>query len=77
MRNIKFRVLQWLAVATTGTAFFMNGCDSTLQTTVENGIITLSQSLLTVIFRALIALGEEKNSASAMNFISDLGSRFA
>ena len=77
MRSIKYRGLKWLALAAAGTTFILGDCDPTIQTTVENGIISLSQSFITVFFRALTAVITEKNAQTAANFVSDLFSNIA
>lgn len=46
-----------------GCTFFLEGCDPTLRQTTEDGIISLSQSLLASIFQAGINLFTEAQSA--------------
>lgn len=76
MRKFRLYGWRWLALATAGTTFFMSGCDPTLRTTVENGIITLSQSLLASLLRVFIDLAKEKSSQTA-TLLNDLGTWFA
>lgn len=49
----------WALAAVSGLLLFLGGCDPTIRATVENGVITLSQSAFTAFLRALsqIALG--------------------
>jgi len=62
MRSARRRLVSALLVASLGSAFLFEGCNSTLRTTGENGIITTSQSLLTAFFQALIGVASQ-NSA--------------
>lgn len=62
MRSTRRRVVRTLLAASLGGAFLFTGCNDTLRTTSENGIITTSQSLLTAFFQALIAVASQ-NSA--------------
>ena len=48
-----------LATIGAGTTFLLSSCDPTIQTTVENGIITASNSLLAAILRAITELAAE------------------
>jgi|GEM_PF-4641178 len=73
MRNYMHR-MTWrrAAMMAAGTTFFMSGCDPQLTSTVENGIITLSTSLLASVMRALIEVAQEANAQTAC-IINDLG----
>jgi hypothetical protein len=63
MRTGQTRVRDWwLAAAIGGLMLCLAGCDPTLQATIENGIISLSTSLLGSFFRALIDLANEANT---------------
>ncbi len=53
-----------VAVALAAAALFSTGCDPTIQATVQNGIITSSQSLLSAFLQAVTALIAEKNSST-------------
>lgn len=53
--TIKARLL----LAATGGVYILSGCDPSIQTTVENGIISISTSLLASFFQAAIELGAE------------------
>jgi hypothetical protein len=53
--------VRWLMVATCGLAGLLAGCDATVQTTVQNGVITISQTLLTDVMRAAVAWFQEVN----------------
>ena len=77
MRTFHHR-LPWrrLALLAAGTTFFMSGCDPQLRATVENGIITVSQSLLASILQAFIQLGAEADAPTA-RLLTDLGPIFA
>jgi hypothetical protein len=59
--------IRWLRLATlaTGTAFFLEGCDPSVKTTIENGIINVANSLLTAFLQALVQLGAEASQAAA------------
>lgn len=46
-------------LSSAGSLFFLDSCDPTLRTTVENGIISASNSLLASILQALVELGSE------------------
>ncbi len=54
----------WLIVAVCGLALLVSGCDPTMQTTVENGIITTSQSLFASFLNAVVQLGQEQYNAT-------------
>jgi hypothetical protein len=56
---------RWVALTAAGTTFILSGCDPQLQTTVENGIISLSTGLLTSVMRALLELWQESTAATA------------
>ncbi len=53
------------AAALAASALFSTGCDPTIQATVQNGIITTSQSLLTATLQAITALIHERNSQTS------------
>lgn len=53
----------WLVAAVGGLLLFLTGCDPTLQATIENGIITTSQSLFASVLRALINVAQEANTS--------------
>ena len=63
MRNIRKLNLAILAL---GSTMILGGCSPTIQSTVENGVITISQSLLTASLSAIIELFTEATNASAM-----------
>ena len=48
-----------LAAIAAGATFQLGGCDPTIRTTVEDGIITASNSLLAAFLRAIVELGAE------------------
>ncbi len=48
-----------LAVMLSGGLFFLNGCDPTIRSTVENGIITLSNSFLASLLQAGLQVATE------------------
>jgi hypothetical protein len=77
MRAFKHRAYWRLAALTAaGTTFILSGCDPQLRATVENGIITLSTSLLTSVLRALTELAQEAGDQTA-HVLTDLGPIFA
>ncbi|MFO0839784.1 MAG: hypothetical protein U1D55_14835 [Phycisphaerae bacterium] len=51
-----------------GTTLILGDCDPTLQTTVENGIISAANSLFAAILQALVQLGQE-NAATTTALI--------
>lgn len=53
--------LRW-AIALSGTCILLNGCDPSIQMTVEDGIINLSTGLLSSFFAALLQLFTEANA---------------
>lgn len=53
VRGIYARVLRCSATATAGTAFLLGGCDPSVQSAVESGIINVSTTLLTSVMTAL------------------------
>lgn len=55
------RFAPWLV----GTSLLFGGCDPTLRATAENGIINLSQALLTSFLSAITQLIQESAAASA------------
>jgi hypothetical protein len=65
-----------LALLAAGTTFILSGCDPQLRATVENGIITLSTSLLTSVMTALIGLAQEASQGTA-RVLSEIGPVFA
>ena len=65
-----------LALLTAGTTFFLSGCDPQMRSTVENGIITLSTSLLGSLMRAFLELGQETSTETA-RLLTQLGPIFA
>jgi hypothetical protein len=56
--RLTYKPWRWqrFALAVLGTTFFLSGCDPTISSTVENGIITASNSLLTAWLQALITV---------------------
>ncbi len=62
MRNGKTRAAEaWLLATIGGLLSFLCGCDPTIRATVENGVISLSQTLFGSFVSALIALAGEAN----------------
>lgn len=57
-RSIQMRVLAGAA----GSALLLGGCDPTIQATVENGIITATNSLIASFFQAVLQLSQESNT---------------
>lgn len=54
-----------LALLAAGTTLFLSGCDPQLRTTVEDGIISVSTSLLSSLLQAFIQLGQEADQQTA------------
>ncbi len=48
-----------LAAMLSGGLFFLSGCDPTIRSTVENGIITLSNSFLASLLQAGLQVATE------------------
>ena len=48
-----------LAAIMSGGLFLLSGCDPTLRATVENGIITTSNSFLASLFQAALQVASE------------------
>lgn len=65
MTKAQFRRVGWLRrltlLATGGSALFLSNCDPTIRTTVENGIISVSNAALASFLQALVELGAEAN----------------
>lgn len=59
-----FRLMRWV-VALTGMTFILGGCDPTIQTTVENGIISASNSLFTAFLQAAVQVVTEAVSTTS------------
>jgi hypothetical protein len=53
-----------LILAVCGLALLVSGCDPTLQATVENGIISTSQSVFGSVLNAVIQLAQEQYTAT-------------
>lgn len=66
MRTIRYGpAWRRLALLAAGATFFLSGCDPQLRATVENGIISVSTSLLGSLLQALIQLGQEADQQTA------------
>ena len=48
-----------LTAMLSGGLFFLNGCDPTLRATVENGIVTTSNSFIASLLQAVLQVGAE------------------
>jgi hypothetical protein len=72
---LKRGVLRMAGLAAGGTVFFLEGCDSQLRATVENGIITTTSSLLGAVLRAAIELAEEEAAAASARVLVDVAER--
>lgn len=57
-----YRVMIWLTVG--GMALQFAGCNTTVRTAAEDGIITASNSFLASFLQALIQVATEANTAS-------------
>lgn len=62
MRALLKRTWWQLVFLVSGSGLFLSGCDPTLRTTVEDGIINTSASLLGTLIRAAIELAAEGQS---------------
>jgi hypothetical protein len=59
------RAAWWrLAAAASGTVFFLEGCNPTLRSVAEDGIINTSTSFLAAFLRALIEVGLEGDTTT-------------
>lgn len=56
---------RWLVAAVCSLALAASGCDATLKATVEDGIITASQSLFGSFLNALIQLAQEQATSTS------------
>ncbi len=63
--SIELRLMRW-AAPLLGTTFLFGDCDPTLRTTAENGIITAVNSLFAAFLQALVQLGAEDSSTTAI-----------
>lgn len=61
-RILQHRRLIRFAMALSGGLFFLSGCDPTIRSTVENGIITVSNSFITSLFQAGLQVAAEAGS---------------
>lgn len=70
--------IRWRRVAllTGGATFFLGGCDPQIRATVEDGIISVSTSLLSSLLQAFIQLAQEADQQTA-RLMTDLGPIFA
>lgn len=76
MRKWLNRAGRWrLIAAAGGTTFFLEGCDPTIRTTVEDGVITTVNSLWAAVLRALIELGQEANDQGTARVLTDVAER--
>jgi hypothetical protein len=56
-----------LAAMLAGSLFFTSACDPTVQTTVENGAVSASQSLFGAYLRAILELNAEQQQQQDPN----------
>ncbi len=62
MRSGTIRATEgWLLATLGGLLTFLSGCDPTIRATVENGVISLSQTLFGSFISALVQLAGEAN----------------
>ncbi len=54
----------WLLATLGGLLALVSGCDPTIKATVEDGVITVSQSLFGAFITALIQLAGEANTTA-------------
>jgi len=60
MRKVRSLIpWRYVAMMSAGATFFLGGCDAELRSTVENGIISVSQSFLASLLQAFLQLGQE------------------
>lgn len=55
----------WVLSAGIAAMLLLTGCDEQLRTTIENGVITSSTSLLAAFLRALTDIGNELVTAAS------------
>lgn len=53
LRTMKRKLARGVLAVASGTTLILGGCDPTIQTTVENGIINASTSFLTAFLQAV------------------------
>lgn len=64
MRRMRLRArLIRFAASAGGSALLLSGCDPTIQTTVENGIINVSTAFLSSFLQALLQVGAAQAGA--------------
>ncbi len=64
------------ALLTAGATFLLGGCNPQLRGTVEDGIISMSTSLLASLLQAFLQLAQEANDQTA-RALTSLGPIFA
>ena len=65
MQRFMNRIRLWTFLALAGgTTFFLSGCDPTLQSTIEDGVINVSSSFIGSFFRALVELAAEASTTT-------------
>jgi hypothetical protein len=77
MRMSQHRI-PWRRVAllAAGATFFLGGCNPELRATVEDGIISMSTSLLSSLLQAFLQLAQEASDQTA-RALTDFGPIFA
>ncbi len=66
-----WRIWRRIAALACGSAFFLDGCDENISSTVEDGLITTSTSLFASFLSALVDLAEEAQEAESAQLILD------
>ena len=61
-RFLQHRRLIRFTMALSGGLFLLNGCDPTIRSTVENGIITVTNSFITSLFQAGLQVAADAGS---------------
>jgi len=74
-KSRQMRWWRWVAVVS-GSTLILEGCNPTLQSTVEDGIITLSTSLFGSFLRALTELASEETTETTAQVLTELVQRF-
>lgn len=56
IKKLHTAIVKLAALGTTGTVFILGGCDPTVQSAVESGIINVSTTALTSVLGAIASL---------------------
>lgn len=66
MRNVFTRALWWRLTLAASGIILLTGCDPTTKAAIQDGVINASTSWLTALLQAMIQLGTDTSSTTAM-----------